>query len=153
LSLEKIPVTPPDAPAPVIKGISLLVEPGSMLAVIGPNAPASPLARAMLGIYSPSPGRSGDGAELDQWDREALGHYIGATCRGCGIARRECEREHRALRRHRRGQGGRSRPQATRVHEMILRLPEATTRLVGNVVSAGQRQRIGSPGPCTGIRG
>ena len=38
LSVEKLVVVPPGAPGPVIKGISLLVEAGTLLAVIGPSA-------------------------------------------------------------------------------------------------------------------
>lgn len=145
LSLEKLVVTPPGAPGPVIKGISLLVPPGEMLAVIGPSAAGkSTLVRAMLGIYRPNGGTVRlDGAELDQWDREALGQYVGYLPQDVelldgtiseNIARFGAIDADKVV----------SAAQAAGVHPMILRLPEGyDTQLIGNILSAGQRQRIG----------
>ena len=145
LSLEKLVVTPAGASAPVIKGVSLVIEPGTMLAVIGPSAAGkSTLARAMLGIYRPAAGSVRlDGAELDQWEREALGRYVGYLPQDVelldgtiseNIARFGTIDPEQVV----------AAAQAAGVHEMILRLAEGyDTRIVGNVVSAGQRQRIG----------
>jgi ATP-binding cassette subfamily C protein EexD len=145
LSLEKILVTPPGAPAPVIRGMSLAIEAGTMLAVIGPSAAGkSTLARAMLGIYRPVAGTVRlDGAEIDQWDREALGRHIGYLPQDVelldgtvseNIARFGTIEPEKVV----------AAAQAAGVHEMILRLADGyDTRLIGNVVSAGQRQRIG----------
>ncbi|RPI46836.1 MAG: type I secretion system permease/ATPase [Betaproteobacteria bacterium] len=145
VSLEKLVVTPPGAVAPVIKGVSLLIEPGTMLAVIGPSAAGkSTLVRSMLGLYRPTAGSVRlDGAELEQWDREALGRYVGYLPQDVelldgtiseNIARFGTIDAQQVV----------AAAQAAGVHEMILRLPEGyDTRLVGNVVSAGQRQRIG----------
>lgn len=145
LSLEKLVVTPPGAPAPVIKGINLLVAPAEMLAVIGPSAAGkSTLVRALLGIYRPTAGTVRlDGAELDQWDRVALGQYVGYLPQDVelldgtiseNIARFGAIDAEKVV----------AAAQAAGVHPMILRLPEGyDTRLIGNVLSAGQRQRIG----------
>jgi ATP-binding cassette, subfamily C, bacterial EexD len=145
LSVEKLVVRPPGAEVPIIKGISLLVEPGSQLAIVGPSAAGkSTLARAMLGIYPPLSGTVRlDGAEVDQWDRETLGQHIGYLPQDVelldGTASENIARF------------GDVDPaqvvaaaEAAGVHQMILRLPEGYgTKLVGNVLSAGQRQRIG----------
>ena len=145
LSLEKLVITPPGAPAPVLKGISLLIEPGTLLAVIGPSAAGkSTLARAMLGIYRPSAGAVRlDGAELDQWDREALGRHVGYLPQDVELLDGSISENIARF-----GEVDASKvvaaAQAVGVHSMILRLPEGyDTRLVGNVLSAGQRQRIG----------
>lgn len=145
LSVEKLVVRPPGAEVPVIKGISLLVEPGSQLAIVGPSAAGkSTFARALLGIYKPATGTVRlDGAEIDQWDREALGPHIGYLPQDVelldGTASENIARF------------GDLEPakvvaaaEAAGVHQMILRLPQGyDTPLVGNVLSAGQRQRIG----------
>jgi ATP-binding cassette subfamily C protein EexD len=145
LSVEKLVVTPPGAPAPVIRGISLLVEPGSQLAIVGPSAAGkSTLARALLGIYKPASGTVRlDGAEIDQWDRGTLGKHIGYLPQdvelldgtaGENIARFGDLDADKVV----------AAAEAAGVHQMILRLPEGyDTQLVGNVLSAGQRQRIG----------
>ncbi len=145
LSVEKLVITPPGAPAAVIKGISLTVEPGTMLAMIGPSAAGkSTLARAMLGIYSPAAGTVRlDGAELEQWSREALGEHVGYLPQdvelldgsiGENIARFGSVDAEKVV----------AAAQAAGVHAMILRQPQGyDTRIVGNVLSAGQRQRIG----------
>lgn len=145
LSLEKLVVTPPGAPGPVIKGIGLRVAPGELLAVIGPSAAGkSTLVRSMLGIYHPTTGTVRlDGAELDQWDREALGRHVGYLPQDVelldgtiseNIARFGAIDAEQVV----------AAAQGAGVHAMILRLQEGyDTRLVGNVLSAGQRQRIG----------
>lgn len=145
LRLEKLVVTPPGAAAPVLKDISLLIEPGTLLAVVGPSAAGkSTLVRAMLGLYRPTGGAVRlDGAELDQWDREALGQYVGYLPQDVelldgtiseNIARFGAIDADKVV----------AAAQAAGVHAMILRLPEGyDTRLIGNVLSAGQRQRLG----------
>lgn len=145
MSLEKVVVTPPGASSPVIKGMSLLIEAGTQLAIIGPSAAGkSTLARALLGLYQPTAGSVRlDGAELDQWDREALGHWIGYLPQDVelldgtiseNIARFGAIDPERVV----------EAADAGGVHQMILRLPEAyDTKIVGQVLSAGQRQRLG----------
>jgi ATP-binding cassette subfamily C protein EexD len=145
LAVDKLVVTPPGAEAPVLRGISLPVEPGSLLAIIGPSgAGKTTLARAMLGLVRPTAGTVRlDGAELDQWDREALGAHVGFVPQdvelldgtiGENIARfgeLDAERVVQAA-------------EAAGVHALVLRLPAGyDTRLSGNTLSAGQRQRIG----------
>jgi ATP-binding cassette subfamily C protein EexD len=145
LSIEKIVVTPPGAEAPILRNISLSIDAGTALAVIGPSAAGkSTLARAILGVYKPVAGTIRlDGAELDQWDRVALGQHIGYLPQDVelldgtvseNIARfGEVDAEQVV-----------AAAQAAGVHEMILKLPEGyDTRLIGQVISAGQRQRIG----------
>ena len=145
LSLDKLVITPPGAAAPVLKGISLALEPGTLLAVIGPSAAGkSTLARAMLGLHSPVSGTVRlDGAEIEQWAREALGAHVGYLPQDVelldgtvaeNIARFGEIDADKVV----------AAAEAAGVHAMILRLPEGyDTRLIGNVLSAGQRQRIG----------
>ncbi len=145
LSLDKLVVTPPGAAAPVLKGVTLSIEPGTLLAVIGPSAAGkSTLARAMLGLHQPVAGTVRlDGAELEQWAREALGAHVGYLPQDVelldgtiaeNIARFGEVDADKVI----------AAAEAAGVHGMIVRLPEGYgTRLVGNVLSAGQRQRIG----------
>jgi ATP-binding cassette, subfamily C, bacterial EexD len=145
LSLDKVVVTPPGADAPVIKGVNLQAMPGEVLALIGPSgAGKSTLVRAMLGIHRPTTGTVRlDGAELAHWDREALGGHIGYMPQDVelldgsvseNIARFGTIDAAKVI----------AAAVAAGVHQLILRLPQAyDTRLIGNVLSAGQRQRIG----------
>ena len=145
VSLDKLVVAPPGAPAPVLKNISLVVAPGETLAVIGPSAAGkSTLARAILGIYQPTTGTVRlDGAELEHWDREALGQFIGYLPQDVelldgsiseNIARFGTVDADKVV----------AAAEAADVHSMILQLADGyDTRVVGNVLSAGQRQRVG----------
>jgi ATP-binding cassette subfamily C protein EexD len=145
LSLEKIVVTPPGAAAPVIKNVSLSIDAGTTLAVIGPSAAGkSTLARAILGVYKPVAGTIRlDGAELDQWDRVALGQHIGYLPQDVELLDGTVS-ENIARFGEVDAQNVVAAAQAAGVHEMILKLPDGyDTRLIGQVISAGQRQRIG----------
>jgi ATP-binding cassette subfamily C protein EexD len=147
IRLEQAVIVPPGALAPVIKGANLLIEPGIQVAIIGPSAAGkSTLARAILGLYRPVKGSVRlDGAELDRWDREPLGQYIGYLPQDVelldgsiseNIARFGTIDAEKVV----------AAAQAAGIHEMILRLPEGyETRLVGGgtVLSAGQQQRLG----------
>lgn len=142
--VDALIVVPPGAPGPVLKGISLRVEAGSHLAIIGPSAAGkSTLARAILGLYRPAKGSVRiDGAEIDQWDREQLGRYIGYLPQDVELLDGTVSENIARF--------GEIDPdsvveaaQAAGVHEMILQLPQGyETVIAGNILSAGQRQRL-----------
>jgi PrtD family type I secretion system ABC transporter len=130
----------------VLANVSLQLEAGQALAVIGASAAGkSTLLRLLTGVLPPAAGTVRlDGADLSQWPRERIGPHIGyvpqdvelfpGTVAG-NIARmgpvdaqavvRAAERAH--------------------VHEMILTLPQGYDTPVntqGALLSPGQRQRI-----------
>lgn len=132
----------------ILKGISLKLEPGEMLGIIGPSAAGkSTLAKLMIGILPPTSGAVRlDGAEIFKWNRDYLGQYVGYLPQSVelfpgtileNIARMEPEPDHKKVL---------EAAQKACVHEMILRLPEGYETAVrpGNAtLSPGQRQRIG----------
>lgn len=145
ITIDKLVIVPPGAAAPVIKGVSAKIDRGMLLAVIGPSAAGkSTLLRALLGLHRPQSGTVRlDGAELDQWERSALGQHLGYLPQDVelldgtvseNIARFGTVDPDNVV----------SAARAAGVHEMILKLPDGyETRIQGNAVSAGQRQRIG----------
>ncbi len=145
LTVDKLVLTPPGAETPVLRGISLQVEPGSVLAIIGPSAAGkTTLVRAMLGLVEPGSGEVRlDGAKIDQWDREALGQHIGYLPQDVELLDGTIAEN---IARFGRVDSAQviAAADAAGVAAMILKLPQGyETRLVGNVVSAGQRQRLG----------
>jgi ATP-binding cassette subfamily C protein len=79
LVLRDLWVAPPGTQRFTVQGVSLLLQPGQALAVIGPSAAGkTSLVRGILGIWHPVRGEVRlDGATPDQWDAEALGSAIG----------------------------------------------------------------------------
>jgi ATP-binding cassette subfamily C protein EexD len=147
LSVEQLIIVPPGATDPVIKGANLIIEAGQTVAIIGPSAAGkSTFSRALLGIYRPTKGAVRlDGAEIQQWNRDQLGDYIGYLPQDVelldgtvseNIARFKDIDPKQVI----------AAAQQAGIHDMILRLPQAyDTRLVGggHVMSAGQQQRVG----------
>lgn len=131
---------------PVLRGVSLALEPGEMLGIIGPSASGkSTLARLVAGVWQPSSGTVRlDGADIASWPRERLGPYLGYLPQGVelftgtvaqNIARLAAPDSSAVVRAAQRAQ----------VHELILRLPEGYDTEVGEggeALSPGQRQRI-----------
>jgi ATP-binding cassette subfamily C protein EexD len=147
LRAEAAVVVPPGATAPVLKGIGFDLEAGNLLAVVGPSAAGkSTLARALLGIWAPRAGAIRlDGADINGWNRENLGPYIGYLPQDIelfdgtiseNIARFgliDAEKVVKAA-------------EAAGVHDMILRLPNGYDTVIGGlggVLSGGQMQRVG----------
>ncbi|MCB1905502.1 MAG: type I secretion system permease/ATPase [Gammaproteobacteria bacterium] len=146
LTLEGVVALAPGGEKPIIKGISFSIDAGSMLAIIGPSAAGkSTLARLLVGVWTPSAGNVRlDGADVTQWDHDALGPHIGYLPQDVelfegtvseNIARfTEPDPEQVVTAARRAG-----------VHEMILRLPNGYDSHIGEAgswLSGGQRQRI-----------
>ena len=147
LSIEQLIIVPPGAANPVIKGISLEIEAGQTVAIIGPSAAGkSTFTRALLGIYRPAKGSVRlDGAEIQQWDRNQLGDCIGYLPQDVELLDGTIS-ENIARFREVNPEQVIAAAQQSGIHDMILHLPQAyDTSLVGggHVMSAGQQQRIG----------
>lgn len=147
ITLENVVVIPPSGTVPSLKGISMRIEKGDVVGIIGPSAAGkSSLARVMLGLWPLSNGVARiDKADISQWDREDLGQYVGYLPQDIelfegtvsqNIARfGEVEPEKVVEAASKAG-----------VHEMILKLPEGYDTKIGPggaSLSGGQRQRIG----------
>lgn len=147
LAVEAVHVTPPGAKSPVVHGVSLQLNAGDVLGIIGPSASGkSTLARAILGIWPPVSGKVRlDGADIASWDRDDLGPYVGYLPQDielfdgtisdniCRFGTVDPEKVVTAAK-------------LAGVHELILRQPEGYDTVIGGaggVLSGGQRQRIG----------
>jgi ATP-binding cassette, subfamily C, bacterial EexD len=147
LTFEEAQVIPPGAKVAALKGISLTIEAGDLVGVIGASgAGKSTFARALLGIWPTTSGKVRlDGAEVSVWNRHELGPYIGYLPQDVelfegsiseNIARfGEIDSEQVI-----------NAAKLANVHELILHLPEGYDTLIGangGSLSGGQRQRIG----------
>ncbi|SMP89226.1 ATP-binding cassette, subfamily C, EexD [Epsilonproteobacteria bacterium SCGC AD-308-O04] len=145
--LEGAVVFPPGAKQPSIKGISMLINKGDVVGIVGPSAAGkSSLARIILGLWPLAAGKARlDKADIYQWDKVDLGQYIGYLPQDielfegtisqniCRFAEVDSVKVVEAAKK-------------AGVHEMILRLPDGYDTKIGpggESLSGGQRQRIG----------
>ena len=147
IMLEGVVVIPPGAKQPSIKGISMMINKGDVVGIIGPSAAGkSSLVRAILGLWPLVQGKVRlDKADIHQWDKEHLGQYIGYLPQDIelfegsisqNIARFNDVESQKVV----------EAAKKAGVHEMILRLPDGYDTRIGAggaTLSGGQRQRIG----------
>ena len=146
VDLEGVAVVPPGSKILTLKGVSLSIKPGEVVAIIGPSgAGKSSLVRAIVGVWPPVQGAVRiDGSDMTHWNSEELGRHIGyvpqevelfAGTVAENIARfgeLDADEVLRAAK-------------MCGAHEMIQRLPDGYNTVVGNggrSLSGGQRQRI-----------
>jgi ABC-type protease/lipase transport system fused ATPase/permease subunit len=129
-----------------IKGVSLNVDAGETLAIIGPSASGkSTLARLIVGVWAAAGGTVRlDGADVSTWPRDDLGQYVGylpqdvelfAGTVAENIARMGTPDSAAVV----------AAAQRANAHDLILRLPNGYDTPIGEagaLLSAGQRQRI-----------
>jgi PrtD family type I secretion system ABC transporter len=132
--------------ATLIKGATFSLQAGESLGLVGPSgAGKTTLLRLMLGIWKPQSGVVRlDGANIAQWDRDALGLHVGYLPQDAelfagtvaeNIARLGPVDDGRVV----------EAARLAHAHEMILRLPQGYDTPVGErgvTLSGGQRQRI-----------
>jgi PrtD family type I secretion system ABC transporter len=70
---------PPGHNKPVLAGINFALQPGEVLAVVGPSAAGkSSLAKVLLGLWKPASGSVRlDGVELSEWSHDEVGPLVG----------------------------------------------------------------------------
>ncbi|MFK7974111.1 MAG: type I secretion system permease/ATPase [Rickettsiaceae bacterium] len=145
-----IPQGMPQPPMPkhILKGVSFAVQPGEILAVIGPSAAGkSTLAKTIVGVWKASSGSVRlDGGDVFTWNRENFGEHVGYLPQGIelfsgtikdNIARMSEEADPNKVIETAKMCGA---------HEMILRFSDGYDTdigLGGSNLSGGQKQRIG----------
>jgi PrtD family type I secretion system ABC transporter len=146
LEVERVVFSASAQRAPLIKGVSFSLDAGESLGLVGPSASGkTTLLRLVLGVWKPQSGTVRlDGADIAQWDRNALGKHVGylpqdvelfAGTVAQNIARLGMVDDARVV----------EAARLAHAHEMILHLPQGYDTPVGDsgaMLSGGQRQRI-----------
>ena len=148
IALRDVWIVPPGTTQFVVQGVTLTLQAGHVLALVGPSAAGkSSLVRAMLGIWGPARGDIRiDGATIDQWGSDRIGRHFGYVAQGVdlidGTIGENIARFDPAA-----GSGAIiAAARAAGMHETILALPQGYDTPIasgGGALSAGQRQRIG----------
>jgi len=146
LLVENLMAAAPGTQVPILKGLNFALQPGEVLAVVGPSASGkTTLARLLVGIWPALGGKVRlDGADVYTWSKDELGPHVGYLPQGVelfdgtvadNIARfgdLDMARVEAAAR-------------TVGLHEFILSLPQGYESPVGRdgaKLSGGQRQRI-----------
>jgi len=146
LTVENLSYAHPGAGEPLLRGISLRLEPGESLGLIGPTAAGkTTLARLMVGNLHPQVGQVRlDGADVWQWDAADRGPYVGYLPQDVELFQASV-RENIARLGAAESETVVAAARLAQVHDMILRLPQGYETPVGDggvALSGGQRQRI-----------
>ena len=146
--LRDVWIAPPGSNRAVVAGVSLSLQPGQALALIGPSAAGkTSLAKALLGVWPVSRGEIRlDGATHDQWNPTELGRHLGYVPQNVELIEGTLAENIARFDPTAGSEQVIAAAKAAGLHEMILAMPEGyDTRLSGggNELSAGQRQRLG----------
>jgi ATP-binding cassette subfamily C protein len=147
LIIEAVSVMPPGKDKLIVHDVSLALQAGNGLGVIGPSGSGkSSLARLMVGVWSPARGRIRlDGAALDQWSTETLGKHIGYLPQDVELLAGTVAQNIGRFAETMDAKAVIAAATAAGVHDLIVGLPEGYETQVGEggtSLSAGQAQRI-----------
>ncbi|MGH1418871.1 MAG: type I secretion system permease/ATPase [Hyphomicrobiaceae bacterium] len=147
LSISGLRVSAPGHRKLILADISFDLEPGKVLAVIGPSASGkSTLARALVGLWPTSKGSIRiDGARMDQWDADALGKHVGYLPQNIGLFPGTVRDNISRFSEDADDDEVITAAKRAHAHELILSLPNGYDTELGNqgaYLSGGQRQRI-----------
>ena len=143
---ENLVVAAPGSPAAILHGVSVRLEPGSVVGIIGPSAAGkSTLVRAITGVWPVASGAVRiDGSDLRHWDPQALGQHVGYLPQDVelfdgtvaqNIARFGAQDDAAIV----------AVAQRAGCHDLIQAMPEGYNTRIGtggHGLSGGQRQRI-----------
>ncbi len=146
LSVEAVHAGAPGSQALIVRGLTLGLNPGEVLAVVGPSASGkTTLARLLVGLWPAASGKVRlDGADIYTWDKNQLGPHLGYLPQGVELFDGTVEENIARF--------GEADPEkveaaakAVGMHDLISGLPDGyQTRIgpEGAVLSGGQRQRV-----------
>jgi len=145
LMVEGVTAGAPGASAAIVRGIQFAVQPGQVLAVVGPSASGkTTLARLLTGLWPAAVGKVRlDGVDVFIWDKSELGPHVGYLPQGVELFEGTLAENIARF-----GPVDRARvEEAARLvglHDYILSLPQGYDSPVGRegtMLSGGQRQR------------
>lgn len=147
LAVEAIFAGPPGEKRMTVQNVTLHVEAGSVVGIIGPSASGkSSLVRAITGVWPAARGNVRlDGASLDQWPAANRGRHIGYMPQSSDLFPGTVAENIARLDRNALHADIIAAARAAGVHDMILALPDGYETQVGDGganLSAGQRQRV-----------
>ena len=146
LVVESLVAGAPGSSTPIIRNAAFTLQPGDVLAVVGPSASGkTTLARLLVGLWPALSGKVRlDGADVYTLDKDRLGPHVGYLPQGVelfegtlaeNIARFGTVEKTKVI----------AAARAVGLHEYIQSLPEGYDSPVGRdgaILSGGQRQRV-----------
>ena len=138
----------PGVEKPLVSGISFELKAGTGLGIIGPTgAGKTTLARLLIGLWPHKRGTVRlDGATLEQWDPEQLGHYVGYLPQEVELFDGTIGQNIARFREDAKPEDIVSAAAEANAHEFILNMPGGYNTVIGeggHRLSAGERQRVG----------
>ena len=147
LTVESLMAGAPGQAAAIMRGVQFALNPGEVLAVVGPSASGkTTLARLLVGLWPAMSGKVRlDGADIHTWDKSELGPYLGYLPQGVELLEGTVAENIARF-----GDVDMVQVEAAArlvgLHELIMALPEGYNSPIGRdgaVLSGGQRQRVG----------
>lgn len=148
LTIQELAFNLPKAKKPIIKGINITINPGEIIAVIGPTAAGkSTLAKLIAGIYKPTLGTVRlDNADILNWKQEEISKYVGYLPQDIELFNGTIKQNIARMDKKAKDQDIIKAAQLAHIHNLIINLPKSYETDIGawgTKISAGQRQRIG----------
>ena len=146
LAVENLVAAAPGSQVPILKGLAFGLQPGEVLAVVGPSASGkTTLARLLVGLWPTVSGKVRlDGVDLFVWDKQELGPHLGYLPQGVELLEGTLADNIARF-----GEPSRAKVEAAAravgLHEFIESLPLGYDSPVGRdgaMLSGGQRQRV-----------
>ncbi len=146
LLVENVIACAPGTQATILKGVSFALQPGEVLAVVGPSASGkTTLARLLVGLWPAVNGKVRlDGADVYTWNKVELGPHIGYLPQGVELFDGSVAENIARF-----GDLDQAKVEAAAravgLHDFILALPQGYDQAVGRdgaMLSGGQRQRV-----------
>ena len=148
IEIEKLVFNTPTKKEPIIKGVNITINPGEIIAIIGPTAAGkSTLAKLISAIYKPTLGRVRlDGADILNWRSQEINKYIGYLPQDVELFNGTIKQNIARMDANANSDNIINAAQMAYAHDLIVRLPKSYETDIGSLgskISAGQRQRIG----------
>jgi ATP-binding cassette subfamily C exporter for protease/lipase len=140
------PPAPGRTPISILRGVQFALQPGELLAVIGPSAAGkTTLGRLLLGLWPAMSGKVRlDGVDIHHWNKTELGPNLGYLPQGVELFEGTVAENIRRFGAHN-ASAVQEAAVAVGLHEFILGLPQGYDTPVGRdgtILSGGQRQRV-----------
>jgi PrtD family type I secretion system ABC transporter len=148
LTIEGLAFNLPNNKKPIIKGVNITINPGEIVAIIGPTAAGkSTLSKLIAGIYKPTLGTVRlDNADILNWKPEEIGQYIGYLPQTIELFNGTIKQNIARMNKKAKDEDVVKAAGLAHTHNLILNLPKSYETDIGAWganISAGQRQRIG----------